>query len=420
MTQYPPPPGPVRPPATAEPPDAASSYPLERREQNKVIAGVCAGVGHRLGIDPNIVRVVTVVLAIFGGAGVLLYAIGWLLMPQDTSGTSLGERALRGGGPDGLTTVLLALALVVVSVAVGAAILSDSGFALVVLLVAVVVGAVLLSRRPTVAATYPPQPPIAAAAPVPPPGPQTYAAPPSSSGPLPQYGPPSTRSDATMPPPPWAYGVAEEPAPRRPRSVLGPLTAFAALAATGILGLVDALGASVPLSAYLATPLAVVGVGLVTGAWIGRSRGLIALGAALVVLLVPVTTVEQLGIADLAGDRNGSVLVEPGSVAEIDGTTFEHGVGDIRYDLSQLRLDGDTVETSVRLGAGTLVVVVPSDATLRVTAEAGAGQIELLGESSDGVGVSREAAFAGETGAGTLRLDVGVGLGKVEVDRERA
>ncbi len=159
MTQYPPPPPSVREPPAGQPPPSAPAAPLERREQNKVVAGVCAGVAYRLGIDPNIVRVVAVVLTIFGGAGVLLYAIGWLLMPQETTGTSLGERALRGGAPNGVTTVLLALALVVVSVAVGAAIIGDAGFALVVLLVALTVGAVLLTRRASNTPAYVGPPP---------------------------------------------------------------------------------------------------------------------------------------------------------------------------------------------------------------------------------------------------------------------
>ncbi len=153
------------------------------------------------------------------------------------------------------------------------------------------------------------------------------------------------------------------------------------------------------------------------GAWIGRSRGLIALGAVLVVMLVPVATVEQIDVAGLAADENGSVLVAPTTVAEIDGVTFEHGVGEVRYDLSDLDLDGATVQTSVQLGAGTLEVVVPADVTVEVTAEAAAGQVDLLGETSDGLGVSRETSSPGEDDAGTLRLDVGVGLGEVEVDR---
>jgi phage shock protein PspC (stress-responsive transcriptional regulator) len=380
-----------------------------------VVAGVCAGVGYRLGIDPNVVRVVAVVLAIFGGAGLLLYAIGWLLMPQQSTGTSLGERALRGGGPDGLTTVLLALALVVVAVGVGAVIVSDSGFALVVLLVAVTVGAVLLSRRPSAPARYAPVP-----APGSPAGPPAPGVPPSYAAAPAMYAPPPMAMPGLAPAPPDAYGVPAQPAPRRPRSVLGPLTAFAALAATGVLGLVDALGASVPVSAYVATPLAVVGIGLVAGAWIGRSRGLIALGAVLVLMLVPVTTVERLDFADLADGQDGSVLVELSTAEEIAGVTFDHGVGDVRYDLSDLRLDGATVGTTVQLGAGTLVVVVPPDVTLQVSADAAAGQIDLLGETSDGVGASREATFAGDEGAGTLRLDVGVGLGSVEVDRAGA
>src|SRR5437764_15351956 len=56
---------------------------LRRSTDDKVIAGVAGGVGRRLGIDPLLLRVVLAVLVLFGGTGIVLYALGWLLMPQD-------------------------------------------------------------------------------------------------------------------------------------------------------------------------------------------------------------------------------------------------------------------------------------------------------------------------------------------------
>jgi phage shock protein PspC (stress-responsive transcriptional regulator) len=59
------------------------------------IGGVCAGVAARLGIDAVIVRGIVVVLAIFGGPALLLYAAAWLLLPDSEDRIHL-ERLFRG------------------------------------------------------------------------------------------------------------------------------------------------------------------------------------------------------------------------------------------------------------------------------------------------------------------------------------
>lgn len=54
---------------------------LERSRTNRVIGGVCGGLGEYLDIDPTFVRVVMVVLG-FGGVGILIYIVLLILMPQ--------------------------------------------------------------------------------------------------------------------------------------------------------------------------------------------------------------------------------------------------------------------------------------------------------------------------------------------------
>jgi signal transduction histidine kinase/phage shock protein PspC (stress-responsive transcriptional regulator) len=56
---------------------------LVRRREGKVIAGVAAGVADFLGIDRSLVRVAFVVLAVVSGLGVVLYVVGWVLLPSD-------------------------------------------------------------------------------------------------------------------------------------------------------------------------------------------------------------------------------------------------------------------------------------------------------------------------------------------------
>jgi len=49
-------------------------------EDDRVVAGVCAGIAEELGVDPTLVRLVFALLALAGGAGVVLYGAAWLAM----------------------------------------------------------------------------------------------------------------------------------------------------------------------------------------------------------------------------------------------------------------------------------------------------------------------------------------------------
>ncbi|AQZ68267.1 similar to Putative stress-responsive transcriptional regulator [[Actinomadura] parvosata subsp. kistnae] len=62
---------------------------LRRTHKGRIIAGVCSGVGEYVGIDANLVRIGLAIATLFGGAGVALYAIGWLLMPDEEHDTSI-------------------------------------------------------------------------------------------------------------------------------------------------------------------------------------------------------------------------------------------------------------------------------------------------------------------------------------------
>jgi len=78
---------------------ASEQHPrlLRRSRTNKVIAGVCGGVGRYLGVDPVLIRIAFVVLAIAGGGGFLLYIVAWILMPEEGPGEDLGETQPSSG-----------------------------------------------------------------------------------------------------------------------------------------------------------------------------------------------------------------------------------------------------------------------------------------------------------------------------------
>jgi phage shock protein PspC (stress-responsive transcriptional regulator) len=56
------------------------------RSNNRVIAGVCAGLAEWLGWDIALVRLLYLIVSIFsaGFPGILAYAILWIVMPEDT------------------------------------------------------------------------------------------------------------------------------------------------------------------------------------------------------------------------------------------------------------------------------------------------------------------------------------------------
>lgn len=62
-----------------------------RRGTDRVIAGVCSGLGRYLGIDPVLLRIAFVILALAGGGGVVLYVVGWILIPEEKPGEELGS-----------------------------------------------------------------------------------------------------------------------------------------------------------------------------------------------------------------------------------------------------------------------------------------------------------------------------------------
>ena len=56
---------------------------LYRSKTNRVIGGVCGGMGEYFGIDPTIIRLIWVILALMGGAGIIAYIIAWIIIPEE-------------------------------------------------------------------------------------------------------------------------------------------------------------------------------------------------------------------------------------------------------------------------------------------------------------------------------------------------
>jgi phage shock protein PspC (stress-responsive transcriptional regulator) len=57
---------------------------LYRSQTNRKLAGVCGGLARYLNLDTTVVRVIFVALALLGGAGIPIYLVMWLLVPNQT------------------------------------------------------------------------------------------------------------------------------------------------------------------------------------------------------------------------------------------------------------------------------------------------------------------------------------------------
>jgi phage shock protein PspC (stress-responsive transcriptional regulator) len=72
-----------QPAAGPVPPGVQAINSFRRSSTDKWIGGVCGGLARLTGVESWIWRLLFAVLACFGGAGVLLYLLLWIFVPQD-------------------------------------------------------------------------------------------------------------------------------------------------------------------------------------------------------------------------------------------------------------------------------------------------------------------------------------------------
>jgi len=98
---------------------------LYRSQKDKIIAGVCGGIGEYFSIDPLIIRIIAVILFFWGGSGIIAYIIGMIIIPLDpgpvdedkkktTKAVSKGDKkeVVKTGGDSG--ALIIGIVLVVV------------------------------------------------------------------------------------------------------------------------------------------------------------------------------------------------------------------------------------------------------------------------------------------------------------------
>ena len=375
---------------------------LYRDPDNSMFAGVCTAVARYTDTDPVIWRIVVAVLAVFGGAGVLLYALGWLLIPKRGESTGLAEQWLHRRHRFNPAVIL--------AIVIGAVLLLgglDDGNAVAAL---AVLGAVafLVHRDRTGRPIAPPYagPPVDA-----PPTAGEQPAAPTSAPAAAGWTAPQWEDAAPTDPYTW-----NPPAPRRPRSKLGPATLSIAALTAGVLALAHRYGADgLTPARILAITLLVLGGGLIVGTWLGRARWLALVAIPLAIALAVTAATDDPSDTLRGGIGERTWTVSPTATAP----DYKLGIGEAILVLTELSTPGQHVSVNAHVGVGHLVILVPDDVPIRVHAEARFGEIEEFGNTydDDGDGHVERTFNYGPAGDPQVVVDASVTAGQVEVRR---
>ena len=297
---------------TAETVDDTADQPkrLTRSRSHRMLGGVAGGLGQYFGVDPVVIRIAFVVLALFGGSGVALYLVAWLLVPEEGAHRSLAGEALAPEGKHhGRLTRLLVgglLVLAALNLVIAAPWHIGFGFGSAGAIALVALGVLLLTRRGE-----------------------------GGGGVL-----------------RWLIGGA-----------IACLTALVAFAMAGVLA---------------------------------------------------ITALSDVPMRGGIGDRT----YQPVSRAELR-RNYRLAIGQMTVDLSSITFDAETAtHVDATVGVGHLVVRVPSDVDVSVTAHSGVGEVVVFGEHADGVGADRiSRPTTTTTSTRRIILDAETGIGQVEVVR---
>ncbi|MCR1784347.1 PspC domain-containing protein [Nocardioides carbamazepini] len=366
---------------------------IRRSRDDRKVAGVAAGVARHLDIDPLLVRIAFVVLTFFGGGGLILYGVCWLLVPEE--GTE--DTVIRVD--EGIRTAALIVGGIITVASVVGDTVGGPDFPWPLLLAGLVLIVVLGGKQAMK------------------PGGPTH--PWLRGGP-----PPEPASEPGEPGRPGAaytgYRPGPPPPPRRPRDprrrgpLLFPFTVGLAALGLGLLGTLQLAGVDITPSAYPATVLGVTGLMLLVGAFYGRAGGLILIGLIAALATAATSVVDEF-------DKTGFGQISPTitSAGDVAGP-YELAAGEIVIDLTDLdetelrKLDGRILEAD--LNVGHIRVIVPDDG-LRVAADASIelGEVVLFGDKSG----NAARATHGEQDEPYLRIDAKAVLGQVEVITEK-
>lgn len=422
----------------------------QRSRSDRMLAGVCGGIGRALNIDPVLVRVVMAVL-IISGPGIIFYIAAWVLMPDEGHDRSaaqglLGDR-VRPDHP-WLWPIVIG-----VCVFAGIAIMSSFDFGravpgpLIVLAVIWIVARHRKNRRNGNGQDWsanrgwsgpqwtnqPGQPGPAPTAPMGQPATSSYL-PPQTGPSAPPAGPSSSATqrpqDRTVEPvqPVWTEDdplglYVDEPPAARPPATAKPAEPPAkgmrgvksiVVVLTG-LAIAIAWAADAATSTMLIIGLATLGAGMLVGGFVGRVLGLLPLGILLAGAAVASTVFPEVP-RDFSEVRYTATA---GEAITATSTSYNLDGGAVHLDLTKAKFEPGA-KVDVHLGVGEIIVKVPENVDVEGQLSAEMGEVVWLGQNRGGHNAEltlKDLGPDGKPGPTAVTLDLDVKLGSIKVER---
>ncbi|MGI8881127.1 MAG: PspC domain-containing protein [Jatrophihabitans sp.] len=392
---------------------------LRRSRTDRMGVGVCGGLGAYFGVDPVIFRVLIAVLAVFGGAGILLYLLMWLAIPEEGAPTSTLDRGIAEARRRKIPFGLVAAGTVLVIWVIG-----FSWWAPPSLWPAIIVTAVLLfvlsrraDRTEQTAVPGPPYSPAASVGTAPLDYPSTYESTvPLSGDPerpwaVPPIEPsPSGGSQLRE----WMEESRSRGRERRRRTFPIRISVCAlAFAAVVTLALIDWLH-GIPFATYFWTIGAIVLGGLIVGAATRRAPwhyvawlapvavGLIAFGS------------SPASLHNGWGDRAWT----PHTSSAVSGQ-YKIAFGRGTLDLSSIRSVDAARTVKVTMGAGQVRIVIPRSLAVVVHTDIHFGTVTVEGnELHSGYNFNRDVASpaVGQDSNRVITVDATLTNGQIKID----
>jgi phage shock protein PspC (stress-responsive transcriptional regulator) len=328
---------------------------LFRSRENRVLGGVCGGLGRYFNTDPVFFRIGAIVLALIGGAGVLLYLAGLLLIPSGdppaAGSPATGAGAAAAGTTDGRNRALV-IAGVVLLLLVAWPFLLGGGLILGGILVPL---AVLVATGVLVWWLV--------------------------SG----EGPSGDAKDIGR------------------RAALG----IGLLILCGFVAFGGAWAAAAGGETVVAILVIAAGAAIAAGAFLKPVRWLILPALA---LALSAGTVSAAGI-DLDGGI-GDREYRPSSTVDLRDR-YQLGMGELIVDLRDTDLPAGDTPLEIDLGVGSAQLIVPDDVCVATTASIGAGYAGVFENDNEGIDVDFDDQRDSPPGTSRLVVDADIGFGEL-------
>lgn len=366
---------------------------MKRSTDDRLVAGVCAGAAKYLNIDPVIVRVVIAVLTFVGFAGPIIYLAAWFLLPAEGEDKSVAADWFRlDKNEEQVRVAGLVGAIVLAAVAV----VGDSGWGwggapwVLLPLAAVFYLFVVRPRRrreaeTRLAAQHPPQ----------------YAPPGADPADESTRGPEFSAAKSAL-----VSRQKAEKAGRERSWKLTWLTASVTALALAATLIYAEYHDKQPWTTYVAVALTVVAVGLLVSTFFGHGGPLIGIGVLLAVALAVGSVVPS--------PRLGQDIFVPQTSAELK-SSYKHGIGELRIDLTQVRDPADLVGRTIDIdaGVGKVEIHVPDGVVVDVEASLWLGEIKIFDRKTNGT----DNRLDYDGGVAALTFDIHQRIGQIEVIR---